>query len=85
MSLAKAVADVCLKNGPYPFETEATRQSAVCRFCGDPAFAIYHFSDGCRAHPNWKIQALCQQHLCKAEPIRGMKLIWTWTTGLVKA
>ena len=74
--LKKDVSDVCLKNGPYPFETEATRKRAKCRFCGDVAVAIYEFSEGCQAQPNWKIQALCVQHELKASPIGTMTLIW---------
>lgn len=74
--LTKSIADICLKNGPYPYETECQRRNSVCRFCGDKAVSIYYFDEGCQGNPDWKIQALCLQHENKSQPINNIELIW---------
>lgn len=78
--LTKAVADVCLKNGYYPYETEAQREDSKCIFCGQFAIAIYYFDEGCVAKSN-KVQALCFQHENKAQPVNNMKLLWRRNNG----
>jgi hypothetical protein len=48
--------------------TAATR----CRFEGSPAVAIYEMDEGCLCHPEDRQQALCMQHVERANPIGSM-------------
>lgn len=42
-----------------------------CRVCGEHAVGVYHMPKGCVCAPD-PIQALCAQHVIRAEPIAGM-------------
>lgn len=46
----------------------------TCRFCDDPAVAIFYLPQGCICHPEDRQQALCMQHVVKSNPIGDMAL-----------
>jgi hypothetical protein len=46
-----------------------------CSLCDDNAIAVYSLPKGCIAYPELKIQALCAQHIVKAQPRSGMVLL----------
>jgi hypothetical protein len=59
-----------------------------CRMCGDEAVAVFHFSRGCVCFPHDQEQALCLQHIIKAEPLGDMVFKqalkpadWEWFVG----
>lgn len=47
-----------------------------CRFepCSDPPIGVFHMDQGCVCYPD-RVQALCGQHLYKAEPLGSMEII----------
>jgi hypothetical protein len=45
-----------------------------CRFCGDPAVAVFALDRGCLCYPEDREQALCMQHVVRASPAGSMLL-----------
>lgn len=45
-----------------------------CRFCNDGAVAIFALNEGCLCFPDDREQALCMQHVIKANPIGSMTI-----------
>jgi len=65
------------------------RAPCDCRFCDEPALAIYEMSHGCGAVDDDRVQALCLQHTMKSTPTGDMTLLvdlsadatWSERTG----
>ena len=53
----------------------------LCRFCSDPAVAVYTMSQGCLCHPGDREQALCWHHVVRATPLGNMVLKEDLTEG----
>ena len=47
---------------------------ARCRFCDDLAVAVFDLPRGCACFPDDRVQALCMQHIVKANDLAGMSL-----------
>lgn len=54
----------------------------TCRFCGEPAVAVFRLPGGCVCFPDDREQALCPQHILRATPLAGMELMITLKTIL---
>lgn len=57
-----------------------------CRHGCDNPTSLYYFDQGCACFPD-QIQALCNQHIYKANPINGMEYICSlegWNRGRPK-
>jgi hypothetical protein len=46
-----------------------------CRFCGAASIGVYAFDEGCLCYPDDREQALCPQHVVRATPLEGMRLL----------
>jgi hypothetical protein len=60
----------------------------TCRFCSQPALALFNLPKGCACYPGDRQQALCAQHVITAEPLGEMTLAeildgsaWEWFKG----
>jgi hypothetical protein len=47
-----------------------------CLLCGAPAIAVFEMPGGCVVHPRATVQPLCPQHVVRATPLRGMRLLY---------
>lgn len=53
----------------------------TCRFCWKPAVAVFSMPRGCTCYPDDREQALCMQHVVRANPTGEMILTSDLTVG----